>query len=212
MVIICFSFSWKYGKETNFKQCINKSKIKEGTVFSSYCRRGLYLPPLLDSNKSYLKGVMNGTKRFLYCNDVSVIKQPQLKSLSIKMILNFAINNTNISEYSPEYIYDKLPNREWLWNFLNTIAGRKFKEFVQTALDKREKDILINKGLNVTAIPEIVKIFENSKNVSHSKGRTHFLMGARPIGIYKKNTMKLNVIDLMKKRRRRLNLKRRSRS
>ena len=108
---------------------------------------------------------MNGTKRFLYCKDVSVIKLPQLKSLSIKNILNFDLNNTYISEYLTEYIYDKLPNREWLWNVLNTIAGRKFKEFVQTALDKREKDILINKGLNVTAISEIVKIFENSKNV-----------------------------------------------
>ena len=43
--------------------------------------------------------------------------------------------------------------------FKNIIAGRKFKEFVQTALDKREKDFLINKGLNVTSIPEIVKIF-----------------------------------------------------
>ena len=59
-----------------------------------------------------MKGVMNGTKRFLYHKDVSVIKLPQLKSLSIKMILNFAINNTNISEYLPEYTYDKLPNRE----------------------------------------------------------------------------------------------------
>ena len=115
--------------------------------------------------------------------NVSVIKLPQLKSLGIKTILNFTLNNTNIREYLPEYTNEKLPNREWQWNVLNIIAGRKLKEFVQTDLDKREKDILINKGLNITAIPEIVKIFESSKNVSYNKGRTHFLMGTRPTGV-----------------------------
>ena len=111
---------------------------------------------------------------------MSVIKLPQLKSLSIKTILNLTINNINISENFPENTYDKLPNSESLLNILNTIARRKLKEFVHTDLDKREKDILINKGLNVTDIPKIVKIFKNSKNVSYNKGRTYFLMGTRP--------------------------------
>ena len=127
---------------------------------------GLYLPPVLDSNKSYLKGIINGTKKFLYCKDVSVIKLPQFKSWSIKEVLNYAINNLNIKEYLPDYSFDKLPNREWLCNEVNTISGALFKAFIHTALNNREKSILISKGLNVTAIPEIVQIFANFKYVS----------------------------------------------
>ena len=173
-----------------FKINLNDVSIREKSKKEVYlvltAEGGLYLPPLIDSNKSYLKGKMNGTKKFLYWKDVSVVKLPQLKSLSIKEILSFAINNTNIGEYLHEYTYDKLPNREWLWNVVNTISGRKFKEFVQTALNKRETDIFINKGLNVSAIPEIVKNFENSKNVSYNKGRTHFLISSRSIKLKRK--------------------------
>ena len=40
----------------------------------------------------------------------------------------------------------------------------------------REKEMIIYKDLNVSAIPEIVKNFKSSNNVSNTNGRTHFLM------------------------------------
>ena len=36
--------------------------------------------------------------------------------------------------------------------------------------------MIIRKDLNVSAIPEIVKTFKTSNNVSYTNGRTHFLM------------------------------------
>ena len=44
------------------------------------------------------------------------------------------------------------------------------------AMDKREKLIIMNRGLQVEAVPEIVSIFSRSKNVSLMKGRTYFLL------------------------------------
>ena len=130
----------------------------------------------MDSNKEYLRGIMNGKKKFLYCKNILVVKLPQIKSLSIKEILTFGKNNTNIKEYLPAYNYNKLPNREWLWNMINSITETKFKNFVNSAMLNREKEMIIRKDLNVSAIPEIVKIFKTSNNVSYTNGRTHFLM------------------------------------
>ena len=44
------------------------------------------------------------------------------------------------------------------------------------AMDKREKLIIMNRGLQVEAVPEIISIFSRSKNVSLMNGRTYFLL------------------------------------
>ena len=96
--------------------------------------------------------------------------------MSIKDILVFAKRQTNIEKYLPTYEYNKFPNRDWLCNVINTIANEEFKEYVSNAMNQREKSILLNRGLQVDAIPEIISIFSHSKNVSLMKGRTHFLL------------------------------------
>ena len=136
---------------------------------------------MMDSNKEYFKAIMTGKKKFLYSKDVNVIKLPQLKSLSIKDILVFTKKNTDIENYLPIYKYYKLPNIEWLWNVINSIGGVMFKKFIQNALDKREKEMILSKGLNVTAIPEIANIFAASKNISYCNGGAHYLLRTKPI-------------------------------
>ena len=117
-----------------------------------------------------------GKKKFLYSKDVKWVKVPHIKSLSIQDILNFAKENTDIESYLPNYDYDKFPNRDWLCNIINTIANKTFSSFISEAMDKREKMLIMNRGLKVEAIPEIVSIFSRSKNVSVMNGRTHFLL------------------------------------
>ena len=87
-----------------------KSKREVYYVLNIECR--LYLPPLMDSNKGYLIGIMNCKKKSLYCKNILVATFPQIKSLSIKEILTFGKKNTNIAEYLWTYNYNKLPNRE----------------------------------------------------------------------------------------------------
>ena len=164
-----------------------KTKSKREVYLVLTVEGGLYLPPIMDSNKDYLQGIMNGTKKFLYSKDVSVIKLPQIKSLSIKEILVFAKEHTNIEDYLPKYKCNKLPNRDWLINVINSIGNLEFKKFIQKTLINREEQIMYSKRLNITAIPEIAKIFAASNNVSYSNGRTHFLMRAKQIGLKRKH-------------------------
>ena len=71
-----------------------------------------------------------------------------------------------------------------------------FKKFIQNALDKREKEIILSKGLNVTAIPEIANIFAASKNIFYCNGRTHYLLRTKPINNKRKlNEMEVDTIE-----------------
>ena len=87
-----------------------------------------------------------------------------------------AKENTSIESYLPSYDYEKYPNRDWLWNILNTIAYDKFQKLIKDTLKDREKMIVMKSRMKVEAIPEIINIFAKSQNVSVSKGKSHFLM------------------------------------
>ena len=137
---------------------------------------GIYLPPMMDANKKYIQNIMRGHKKFLYTKNVKIAKVPQINKLSIKSILKWGYENTDIDSYLPSYDYDKYPNRDWIWNVLNTIAHDKFQTLIKETLKDREKMIVMKSRLNVEAIPEIVNIFAKSQNVSVSKGKSHFLM------------------------------------
>ena len=153
-----------------------KAKSKKEVYQVLTYEGGIYLPPILDANKNYIKDIMTGKKKFLYWKQILTVKVPHIDSLSIKQVLNFAKEWTNINDYLPTYKYNKLPNRDWLWNVVNTLANKEFSKFIQDRLAKREKCMITKMRLDVEAIPEIVNIFAKSKNVSYMNGRTHFLM------------------------------------
>ena len=86
-----------------------------------------------------------GKKKFLYSKDIKCVKVPHIKTFSIKEILNFAKENSEIDSNLPSYDYDKFPNRDWLCNVINTIANKKFSEYIMSAMDNREKLIIMNR-------------------------------------------------------------------
>ena len=69
---------------------------------------------------------------------------------------------------------------------INSIAETKFKRFLNFVMLNREKEMIISKNLNVTAIPEIVNIFTASDNVPYTNWRTHFLMRIKELSSEKK--------------------------
>ena len=148
---------------------------------------GLYLPPIIDANKNYIQNIMRGFKKFLYSKNIKVVKAPHIDKLSIKEIIAWGRENTDIDSYLPTYSYDKYPNRDWLCNVLNTIAYDKFQTLIMDALKSRERKLVMKSKLNVVAIPEIIKIFAKSQNVSISKGKSHFLMRDCQLGRKRKH-------------------------
>ena len=69
-----------------------------------------------------------------------------------------------------------MPNRQWLWNVLNTLLGNTFTKFVQECVKAKVKHVVRKKDLCVKVLPEFAEIFKSSTNVSVQKGRFHFLI------------------------------------
>ena len=163
-------------KEITINDIAIHAKSKKEIYHVLTVEGGLYLPPMMDANKRYIQDIMREIKKFIYAKNVRIVKVPQIENLSIKAILIWAKENTSIESYLPSYDYEKYPNRDWLWNILNTIAYDKFQKLIKDALKDRKKMIVMKSRMKVEAIPEIIHIFAKSQNVSVSKGKSHFLM------------------------------------
>ena len=154
----------------------------------------VYLPPLGDTHYKFISQIIWGEKLYLKCGEVKECKVPHLKTLSVGSMLEFARNNSNIDEFLPDFNHQKLPNREWLWNLLNTILGERFREFIQSKQQERTEYIMEKKELKVRALPEFIKLFKDSKSISTQKGRSHFLikgLGNKKWGSFSKNSREL---------------------
>ena len=51
---------------------------------------------MVDANRKYMKNIMSGNKKFLYGNNIKAVKVPYIEQLSIKNLLNWRIENTDI--------------------------------------------------------------------------------------------------------------------
>ena len=56
---------------------------------------------------------------------------------------------------------------------MNTLAEDKFAEFIARKLDEKEKKFVMNKKLEVTALPEFVSLFKESRYKSRKKNANH---------------------------------------
>ena len=135
---------------------------------------GYYLPPLVDSNYKYISQLLVGYKMAIKWKDVKVCSIPHLKGLTIKELLEFAKAHFEITKYIPDYEYDKKPNRNWIWNIINTMCQAEFQKYLDSKIFERTKHMIRMKSFNPKASPEFINIFQTSKNISTEKGRSHF--------------------------------------
>ena len=89
--------------------------------------------------------------------------------------MRFAASNFRISEYLPEYQYEKEPNREWLCNVVNYLIPEEFKAYIQVKIDQRKQDLIESQNLGIKVKPEFEDLFMKSNAVSAIKGKSHFL-------------------------------------
>ena len=137
---------------------------------------GCYLPPLADSHYKYISQILVGDKKVIKWKDVKVCSVPHLKGLTIKDLLEFARTQVEVDIYIPDYEYDKTPNRNWIWNVINTLCQEEFQKFIDKRLSESVKHRIRMKSFNIKALPEFINIFQSSKNISTDNGRSHFLL------------------------------------
>ena len=87
----------------------------------------LYLPPISFANQKYFRDIWTGRKLYVKCSQVVVISIPQLEEIEVSSILKFTTEYFDILKFLPEYDYKKEPNRDWLWNLVNTLINENFQ-------------------------------------------------------------------------------------
>ena len=126
----------------------------------------IYLPPKQDATQQYLHCLMMGKKKYLKWEDVTVIKTPQYKRLTVRNILRLVDSKVHVTNYLPDYTYTKEPNREWVWNVINTIISGEFHAFIEEKVKKRKQYLIESQDLGISVLPEFQNIFMNSQAVS----------------------------------------------
>ena len=150
-----------------------KSKTKLHNVLT---REGdIYLPPKPDSTQKFLREVMNGSKLYIKCSNVAVIKVSYYKELHVLDLLSFASSKVNIKDYLPDYQYKKEPNREWLCNVINSLIQEKIYEFIQEKVDKRREELIKSQNLGIAIKQEFETLFANFNAVNTMKGKSLIL-------------------------------------
>ena len=138
----------------------------------------IYLPPKRDVTQKYLRKLLHGEKLYIKWSEVIYINVPQYDGLRVKDILSFARSQFEIHKFLPDYEYNKEPNRDWLWNLINTIASESFNKFIDKKIKERNKKLIESQNLKVSVNEEFIDIFKNSQSISTLKGKSHFLVRA----------------------------------
>ena len=145
-------------------------------LYNVLTREGdLYLPPIKDWTQKFIRSLMRGEKEYVRCSSVHVIKVPHYKGLKVRDIVNFARTKVDITSYLPVYDYDKEPNREWIWNIVNSLIPNEFQKFIKQKEDERRKELLQSSNLAMRIKPEFLDIFKSSQAISTVKGKSHYL-------------------------------------
>ena len=129
-------------------------------LYNVLTREGkLYLPPMKDWTQKFIRSLMRGEKEYVRCSAVNIINVPHYKGLKMRDIVDFARTKVNIASYLPDYDYVKDPNREWVWNIVNSLIHKEFQEFIQQKEDERRKELLMSSNLAMRIKPEFLDIF-----------------------------------------------------
>ena len=102
------------------------------------CSVQLYLPPEYMMNKDFLKEVFAEDKALLRLNQVSRINVPLYDELSVANIWPMMKSDEKFMMYFPtKMAKNRVPDREYMFNILNTIQPNYLQALIKHANDQR---------------------------------------------------------------------------
>ena len=128
-------------KEITLSDLSLKAKSKKEIYMVLTVEGGLYLSPIMDANRNYIRVVINGTKLFVYLKNVKWTKAPQIEILDLKSILKFGRDNANIDQSISTQNF-----RTEIGSVINTVVYDEFQLFIKNAMKNRENSWLWKEG------------------------------------------------------------------
>ena len=156
----------------------SKFRAKSELINVLWREGDIYLPPKRDVTQKYLRKLLHGEKWYVKWSEVKVINIPQYEGLTVNDLIKFAESEFDIDKFLPEYDYDKVPNRTWLCNLINTIIPEKLNMLVDKKIKERNQKLIASQNLMINAKEEFISIFKNSQSISSLKGKSQYLVRA----------------------------------
>ena len=101
---------------------------------SSFIQLQLYTPPTLMINKDFLRQVMSGEKELMPRQQVKSVDVPHFDELSVKNIWPIVKDDAKFMSYFPDVLpKNRLPEREYFFNILNTTHGEYMQKLIHHA-------------------------------------------------------------------------------
>ena len=112
-----------------------------------------YLAPYECHTIYFLKAIIQGTKKFVNCDNVRYLSLPQYEGLGIKEILHQALGSGVVNDYLPEQDeFRKLP-RQWLINLTYTLVGQPFADWAKAIMEARNQRLVDEQKLAIDIDP-----------------------------------------------------------
>ena len=97
-----------------------------------------YLPPQTQVSKDFLKAVFKDEKKILKKSQVNFVHVPGWDELSVKNLWKDLKNDSTFNVYfSDKYPEEKVPNRKYFFDILNTIYPEYLKKIMTHASEQR---------------------------------------------------------------------------
>ena len=100
------------------------------------------------------------------CARVSYLFCPQYKGLALDDILAKLGDHPEVEQYLPDDQDRHRIPRQWAINIFNSVVGKPFAAWAQSAMEERNKAYIDKKKLMIEMDPEVAAIFAGSTSVS----------------------------------------------
>ena len=133
-----------------------------------------YLPSYDTVTVWHMRDLVSGKRLRINAKEIKHLNVPQYEDLKIEEFFKWAAEE-EIAAKKPGYIMsafpieekerEKLP-RQYIINVIYTLAGQKFRAYVDTLVDRRHTKIAEQRQLYIELDPEIAEVFNQSNAVS----------------------------------------------
>ena len=111
-------------------------------------------------------------------HEVRHIAIPQYEGLTIADMAGFVSQHPEVNDYLPDgKEVLKIP-KAWIGCVINTVLGETFSKWVKDQVEKRNAQLVVEKGLAIEMDPEVAEVFKASTKTS---GKCPSSLSAHPL-------------------------------
>ena len=114
----------------------------------------------------FLKDQVSGRKKRIYGPNVHHITIPAYEGLTLKDIAEFAQDHPQVNDYLPDGKEVMKMSKQWISNVIHSVLKKTFSDWVKQQVEKRNREMVVERGLTIEMDPEVAAAFEASTKTS----------------------------------------------